>query len=51
MGPAAAAEIAAAAQRRLGELSWQDLAPTDAQKRAAAWRRMQRSGEGPGENN
>ena len=35
MGPAAAAEIAAAAQRRLGELSWQDLAPADAQKRAA----------------
>ena len=33
MGPAAAAEIAAAAQRRLGELSWQDLAPADAQKR------------------
>ena len=35
VGPAAAAEIAAAAQRRLGELSWQDLAPADAQKRAA----------------
>ena len=35
MGPAAAAEIAAAAQRRLGELSWRDLAPADAQKRSA----------------